>query len=156
MYRTSKTIYDISPNGIISLYGELIKSDQSTETQLVNIIKITLKYCKMSIPDSSIQSLNSNFAIIDTQSAIRLKNNMHGSLTLSHKKAWEYKIPNFEKYAIKLYYTKKDYWEISIIETGWYHLFDALKFLLELPSHEHVNIKNAYDLLYLLNQRIKL
>ena len=122
---------------------------ESFEEQLVCIINTAIKKNNLSYLDSSIYPLNANFARIDSKVAMKARNNFKKVFTVSHQEAWQYKLNDNNRYALKLYVNKDLSWEIAIIQTGWKHYIDAFIFLFKLPGYKKLNITISYK--YLLS-----
>lgn len=113
--------------------------------KLAYYIKIALDYSQLN--DANPKPHNSNFSKLEPREALNLIKKMKKVVTISHEKAWEYELKSTKKYAIKIYFSKKSGWDISIISTGLNHLIDVAFFLLKIRDYNYINFKNAMNMM---------
>lgn len=125
-------------------------NDLNDSEKLAYYIKIALDYSQLN--DANPKPHNSNFSKLEPREALNLIKKMKKVFTISHEKAWKYELKNTKKYAIKVYFSKRSGWDISIISTGLNHLIDVVIFLLKIRNYNYINFKNAINMIKIIEE----
>lgn len=140
------SVYDVETKGIVKFQGVEVSYSDTFSQQLANVILIAIKHSPLKDIDANVEPHSPKFSKIDVSQAQAMIPRMKKVFTISHEEAWEIKI-NDTFYAIKIYSSKKNNWEIAIIPTGFQHYIDAVCFSLKLSGYDFINLNNALELL---------
>lgn len=115
---------------------------QAEEVLLVDAVRHALSQAGNGCYSEFVIAGNRNFAGIRRDAGMAMVSFMKPEPTSSHRRAWQLRLQGH--FALKVYETAVDLWDVAVVTTGWRHYVDAAIYHSRvLPQRNYINYLNA-------------